>query len=240
VRRGLGLLFAIWLLILLTRAALAAPLRYTVVPGDSLFSIGQRFGVSATALARYNGLTSNTIYPGQVLAIPGLTAYTVRPGDSLYLLGQRFGTTVAELWRLNALGSDRIVVGQTLAVPLGRIMLTSDEVYLLGQMIHAEAEAEPYLGKVAVGAVILNRIRHPLFPSTLRGVLFQPGQFEPIMNGWFWRPPGTESLRAAHDAVAGWDPTGGALYFYNPDKATNRWIFTRPIALRIGNHVFTY
>lgn len=169
--------------------------------------------------------------------------YTVVRGDSLFQLGRHFGVSVGELMRHNGLRSDRILVGQVLSVPRPSAapsapVRSNEDVHLLAQMIHAEAAGEPHLGKVAVGAVILNRVRSPLFPNTLRGVLFQPGQFQPVMNGTFWRAPGAASLRAAREALNGWDPSRGALYFYNPARSTNRWIFTRPVILRIGNHVF--
>lgn len=169
--------------------------------------------------------------------------YTVVRGDSLFKLGQRFGVSATQLMRDNGLRSDRIIAGQVLVVPRGSAapaapVRTSEDEHLLAQMIHAEAMGEPYLGKVAVGGVILNRVRSPLFPNTLRGVLFQPGQFQPVMNGSIWRPPGAEALRAARDAAGGWDPSRGALYFYNPGRSTNHWIFSRPVILRIGSHVF--
>ncbi|HEY8552679.1 MAG TPA: cell wall hydrolase [Thermaerobacter sp.] len=119
--------------------------------------------------------------------------------------------------------------------------LSPRELRLLAQMIEAEAGAEPYVGKVAVGAVILNRVRSPLFPDTVEEVIFQPWQFEPILNGWFWREPSPESWRAARDAARGKDPTGGALYFWNPAKSGHQpHLEARPSAGWIGNHRFAY
>ncbi|QIA26449.1 cell wall hydrolase [Thermaerobacter sp. PB12/4term] len=119
--------------------------------------------------------------------------------------------------------------------------LTPRELRLLAQMIEAEAGAEPYEGKVAVGAVILNRVRSPLFPDTVEEVIFQPWQFEPILNGWFWREPSAASWRAARDAARGVDPTGGALYFWNPAKSGYQpHLESRPSAGWIGNHRFAY
>lgn len=114
-----------------------------------------------------------------------------------------------------------------------------DDFTLLCRMISAEARGEPYTGQVAVGAVILNRVRHPSFPNTVSGVLFQPGAFSPVADGQFYRVTITDSARrAAQDALNGWDPTGGAIYFYNPAKSTSKWIFSRPVMLTIGEHVF--
>lgn len=112
------------------------------------------------------------------------------------------------------------------------------EQWLLARLIHAEAEAEPYMGKVAVGAVVLNRVESPLFPGTVSGVIYEPGAFTPVYDGRINLPPDQTSLRAAQDALRGWDPSFGALYFYNPAKTTSWWVFTRPITTRIGNHVF--
>ena len=114
-----------------------------------------------------------------------------------------------------------------------------DDFTLLCRMISAEARGEPYTGQVAVGAVILNRVRHPSFPNTVAGVLYQPGAFSPVSDGQFFTVSITDSARrAAQDALNGWDPTGGAIYFYNPAKSTSKWIFSRPVVLTIGEHVF--
>ncbi|GAV23107.1 cell wall hydrolase [Carboxydothermus pertinax] len=113
------------------------------------------------------------------------------------------------------------------------------DIYLLARLIRAEAEAEPYAGKVAVAAVVLNRVRHPGFPNTVAGVIFQPGAFESVSNGRFWSLlPSRESIKAAYDALHGWDPTYGALFFWNPAKKVSRWIWSRKIIARIGKHVF--
>jgi N-acetylmuramoyl-L-alanine amidase len=110
---------------------------------------------------------------------------------------------------------------------------------LLAQMIMAEAEGESYQGKVAVGAVIINRLNNPDFPQSLTGVLYETHAFEPIMNGAFYsKPPSQDCIQAAIEALSGVDPTGGALYFYNPSTARSAWIFGRPVSTQIGNHVF--
>ncbi|MBM7616072.1 spore cortex-lytic enzyme [Alkaliphilus hydrothermalis] len=114
----------------------------------------------------------------------------------------------------------------------------SDDINLLARIIHAEAKGEPYEGKVAVGAVILNRIESASFPNTLAGVVYQAGAFEPVMNGTINQPANDEAYKAARDALNGWDPTSGALYFWNPATATSKWIWSRKITLRIGDHVY--
>ena len=116
--------------------------------------------------------------------------------------------------------------------------LSSSDAYLLAKLIAAEARGESYTGQVAVGAVILNRVRHPSFPNTIAGVLYQPGAFSALADGQFSREPEDQCRRAARDAMNGWDPTGGAIYYYNPKKSTSRWIFSRPTVAVIGEHVF--
>lgn len=111
-------------------------------------------------------------------------------------------------------------------------------VYLLAQAIHGEARGEPYLGKVAVAAVILNRVSDPRFPNTIEGVIYQPGAFSAVSDGQITLAPDEESLRAARDALNGWDPTYGAIYYYNPAKATSSWIWSREVHLVIGKHHF--
>ncbi|WP_434564953.1 spore cortex-lytic enzyme [Thermoanaerobacterium thermosaccharolyticum] len=115
---------------------------------------------------------------------------------------------------------------------------TNDDVYLLAMLINGEARGEPFVGKVAVGAVVMNRVRSPMFPHTIAGVIFQPGAFSAVDDGQMWLPPSQDSIRAAEDAIAGWDPTGGALYYYNASKVQNYWIFNRPIITQIGSHIF--
>lgn len=109
---------------------------------------------------------------------------------------------------------------------------------LLARIISAEARGEPYSGQVAVGAVVLNRIEHPSFPDTLSGVVYQKGAFSCLNDGQFYENVSDSSYRAAMDAINGVDPSGGAIYYYNPVKSTNKWIFSRPIITVIGNHRF--
>ncbi len=110
--------------------------------------------------------------------------------------------------------------------------------YLLARIISAEARGEPYKGQVAVGAVIMNRIRHPSFPNTLSGVIYQPGAFTAIVDGQFNEPVAESAYRAATDALNGWDPTGGCIYYFNPSTATSKWIWSRPQVMRLGKHIF--
>lgn len=109
---------------------------------------------------------------------------------------------------------------------------------LLARIISAEARGESYLGQVAVGAVVLNRIEHPSFPDTLSGVVYQNGAFSCLNDGQFYEPITDSAYSAARDAINGLDPSGGAVYYYNPATATSKWIFNREVITTIGNHVF--
>lgn len=112
------------------------------------------------------------------------------------------------------------------------------DVALLAKVISAEARGEPYAGQVAVGAVILNRIEHPSFPSTLAGVVYQPGAFTCMVDGQIDQPVAESARRAAQEALGGSDPSGGAIYYFNPDTATSAWIWSRPLIKVIGKHRF--
>ena len=112
------------------------------------------------------------------------------------------------------------------------------DVYLLARLISAEARGEPYQGQVAVGAVVLNRMDHPSFPNTLSGVIYQRGAFTCLSDGQFDQPIADSAYQAARDALNGADPTGGAIYYFNPATATSKWIWSRPVLLIIGKHRF--
>ena len=115
---------------------------------------------------------------------------------------------------------------------------TSSEVYLLAKTIYAEGRGEPYTGQVAIGAVVLNRVRNSAFPNTISGVIYQKHAFTAVTDGQINLTPNETAMRAARDAINGWDPTGGALYYYNPAVATSSWIFDRQTITVIGKHVF--
>lgn len=112
------------------------------------------------------------------------------------------------------------------------------ELSLLARLVNGEARGEPYIGQVAVAAVVLNRVKSPAFPNTISGVIFQAGAFDAVWDGQFDLTPTANAARAARDAMNGWDPTGGCIYYYNPQTATNSWIWTRQVQLAIGRHAF--
>lgn len=135
---------------------------------------------------------------------------------------------IAGTWTLNALG---IKVTATAAA-------SENDINLLARLISAEARGESYTGQVAVGAVVLNRVKHPSFPNSISAVIYQPQAFSCINDGQFNQPVAESAYRAARDALNNADPTGGAIYYYNPAKTTNKWMLSRPVIVTIGAHVF--
>lgn len=235
----------------------AGTANYTVKPGDSLYTISLRFNTSVNNLKSINGLKSTYLYPGQVLKVPAAGFnYVVKKGDTLYLLAKKFGVTVASIKSANGLTSDYLFVGQNLIIngsgtgagaSANRNYTTASrgssysrsEVMLLARLINGEARGEYYTGQVAVGGVVLNRVASPKFPNTLSGVIYQRNEFSVVNDGQINLTPSQTAIKAAEDAMNGWDPSNGALYYWNPVKApNNKFLNSRPIVARIGNHVF--
>lgn len=117
---------------------------------------------------------------------------------------------------------------------------TNNDIRMMANAVYGEARGEPYVGQVAVAAVILNRVEHPSFPKTPIGVIFEPGAFTAVADGQIWLTPNQTAIKAVQDAINGWDPTGGAIYYFNPDTATSAWIWSRPQIKKIGKHIFCY
>ena len=115
---------------------------------------------------------------------------------------------------------------------------SSSDVNLLAKLIAAEARGESYKGQVAVGAVVLNRVDHASFPDTIAGVIYQRGAFSCVNDSNWYVSPDSTSIKAARDCINGWDPSGGAIYYYNPRKTSNKFMHSRPVITTIGNHVF--
>lgn len=219
---------------------------YQVRPGDSLWRIAQQHNLSVSTLQNINHLTSTTIYPGQHLYLSKTNdTYVVKPGDSLWNISQRYGVSVGDIQRANNLGTNTILlVGQRLQMPNTTSPSTvphyvsTEELNLLARTVFSEARGEPYVGQVAVAAVVLNRVADSRFPNTIWGVVYEPWQFEPVVNGDIYLQPNAEAYRAAQDALNGYDPTYGAVFFYNPSKVEHSWLGARPVITRIGGHVF--
>lgn len=162
------------------------------------------------------------------------------------IFGSQTAAAVKYFQRKNGLTADGIVGSKT-AAAMGITLssgsssnsgYTSSDTNLLARCISAEARGEPYLGQVAVAAVILNRVKHPDFPNSISGVIYQPWAFSSVNDGQINSSPTQSALNAARDALNGWDPTNGCIYFYNPAKTTNSWITSRTVMLVIGDHYF--
>ena len=159
--------------------------------------------------------------------------------DGIY--GTITKNAVTKFQKDNGLKTDGIAGKQTLkalGIDEGNDVFTSSDISLLARVISAESRGEPYIGQVAVGAVILNRIEHPSFPDTLAGVVYQRGAFSCMDDGQINEAVADSAYQAARDALNGLDPSGGAIYYYNPKTATSKWIFSRPVITQIGAHVF--
>ncbi|EEG31615.1 spore cortex-lytic enzyme [[Clostridium] methylpentosum DSM 5476] len=160
--------------------------------------------------------------------------------DGIY--GPNTQSAVIKFQKQQGLSADGIAGPATLkrlGITIGSTpSATTANVNLLARIISAEGRGESYTGQVAIGAVILNRIEHPSFPDTLSGVIYQPGAFTAVTDGQFNQPVASSCYDAARDALNGWDPSGGAIYYYNPSKTSNQWIRSRPVIKRIGNHLF--
>lgn len=180
---------------------------------------------------------------------------TVKKGDTLWDLGNQYGVPYQEIQAVNNLSSDLILIGQELTIPEGRSKTVTanpqpqvqtvnrnysqSEIDILASLVQAEAQGESHLGKVAVAAVVLNRVDSSEFPDTIRGVIYQRGQFSPVSNGSINKRANSECYKAVADALSGQDPTNGALYFYEPRVVPNSWQNTLTLTKVIGNHNFS-
>lgn len=198
------------------------------------------FGVSVSGLSKVGSRSDEVVAIQQKLKEKGYYNYTV---DGIF--GTRTRNAVISFQRDNGLAADGIAGVNTLKAlgisgkddsSLGGY--SSADYELLARIISAEARGESYIGQVAVGAVVLNRVEHPSFPDTVSGVVYQSGAFSCLYDGQFNEPVAESAYSAARDAINGLDPSGGAIYYYNPKTATSQWIFSRPVITTIGNHRF--
>ena len=234
---------------------------YKVTSGDSLYKIGQLFNISTNTIIKNNNISGTTIYPGQVLNIP-CTTYTVKNGDSLFLISKSQGVHLYNLRKANNKWDNVIYPGQVLNIPSKNsttgttnnntenstsnvakpvINYTPSDLDLLSRLITAEAQNQPYSAQVAVAAVVINRIQSSQFPNSISSVIYQKSdgyyQFTPVVNGWINKPATETSKKAAKEALYGSDPSKGALFYFD-DSTTNKWLWSKPIAARIGNMVY--
>lgn len=243
LRNVITLLLVVMLLTVWVVPAFAG-INHMVKKGESLYTISLKYGVTVSEIKDINSVNSNTIYPGQKLIIPELT-YTVKRGDTLSQIANKYNIPLINLKSYNGLNKDTIYPGQVIRLPGNKTISASransfsqDDLYWLSRAVYGEARGESYQGQVAVAAVILNRLKSDKFPNTIKGIIFERLAFTAVSDGQIYLTPNATAIRAAREAMAGNDPTGGALYYWNPAKATSKWIWSRTIIKKIGNHVF--
>lgn len=197
---------------------------------------------ASKALSKYGSTGGEVTQIQQRLAELGYN-----PGKADGIFGTQTKNAVISFQRDYGLDDDGIAGPKTLeALGLtegggsggGYAGFSESDVQLLAKIISAESRGEPYQGQVAVGAVIMNRIAHPSFPNTLSGVIYQNGAFSCLYDGGVNAPVADSAYQAAREAINGSDPTGGAVYYYNPAKTTNQWIYSRQVVATIGAHRF--
>ena len=161
------------------------------------------------------------------------------------IFGSRTRSAVKRFQKDSGLVADGIVgaktekaLGVTLSGGSNNSSLSSNELNLLARCVYSEARGEPYSGQVAVAAVVLNRVRSSKFPNTIAGVIYQKGAFTAVSDGQINLTPNETAYKAARDALNGWDPTSGCLYYYNPATATSKWIWSLKVEIKIGRHAF--
>lgn len=194
--------------------------------------------VAAPGLATLGAMTGGQVGGGvPPTAVAGVAAPAAPTGGATAPAAPASTTPLA-----TTTGAATGAAAHTVPANAKAMKLTDSELYLLAALISGEARDEPFVGQVAVGAVVLNRVRAGgQFGHTVSEVIFQPGQYEAASNGQMWAVPVPAScLEAAKAAASGQDPTGGALYYFNPAKTSNAWMWSRPVKLVIGHHRFTY
>ncbi len=192
----------------------------------------------AEAVVLKQGSTGQTIKTVQ----SRLKAWGYYTGSVDGIYGPKTAAAVRYFQRRNGLVADGIVGSKT-AAAIGISLQASssshsNDAYLLARCVYAEARGEPYVGQVAVAAVVLNRVKSSSFPNTISGVIYQPWAFTAVDDGQINLAPDNTAIRAANDALNGWDPTYGCFFYYNPATATNAWIRQKEVHLTIGRHVF--
>lgn len=216
----------------------------TVLPGDTLWKVGVQQQVPYDVIRRTNGLTSDAINSGQFLRIP--ERYVVQSGDTLWKIAERYGIPLSTIRSVNNKWDSVLYTGQVLYLPTALrnvVNLSSADLDLFQRLVNAESQGEPFVGQVAVANVVLNRVKSPEFPNTVRSVILQyygaVPAFSPVDNGQIHQPANWSAKEAVGKALLGYDYSLGAQFFYNPDlTSADNWIRSRSVTTVIGNHVF--
>lgn len=228
-----------------TREAVKAFQRKNGLTADGVVgpATAKAMGISSTSMT-----TTSTSTKGDVVSVKTyqqkLKSWGYYTGAVDGVKGAKTVSAVKAFQRKNGLTADGIV-GNATAKAMGisvragtNSSYTNNDTYLLAKAVYSEARGEPYVGQVAIAAVILNRVKSSAFPNTVAGVIYQPWAFTAVHDGQFELEPNATAYQAARDALNGWDPTYGSIYYYNPRTATNTWIRSRKVTTTIGKHVF--
>ncbi|MBP1754410.1 MAG: hypothetical protein H6Q59_808 [Firmicutes bacterium] len=235
-------------ILLVTSPVTALAADYTVQPNDSLYKISRLFQTPISILKQENSLTTDTIYPGQLLYVSA-KLHLVVSGDSLYLIAKKYGIPLTSLRQANNKWDDKLLPGQKLIIPgvmpsssMDAVIPYNDsDLNLLARLIEAEAVGETYEAKIGVGGVVVNRVQSPDWPNTIPAVINHVSggyyQFTPVKNGMINQPASEESIKAAKAALYGSDPSKGALFYFD-DSSTNQWLWAKTKTAYIDSMVF--
>lgn len=253
LRKQISLFTATVMLSIALSSATAFAADYTIAPKDTLYTISRLFNTSVSQIKADNHLTSDWIYPGQLLNVPG-AIYTVKSGDSMYLIAKNNGITLDTLRKANNKWDNMIIPGQKLVLPGSLsnstissvatktvIPYTKAEVDLLARLIAAEARGESYEAMVGVGGAVVNRVQSNDWPNSISSVINQVingyHQFTPVKNGQIQNSATDDSIKAAWAVLYGKDASNGAMFYFD-DSSTNQWMWSKTITARIDSMVF--